>query len=101
MENFAKGGHLPQPLAKSPCLDQLRPFGVHIPEEGEASWRYVYLQRVSFVLMSESYEQAGKISSFAPVIVFFKVVFEEVVWDGLGLSLSAVQTAAVEAKLSR
>lgn len=51
--------------------------------------------------MSESYEQAGKISSFAPVIVFFKVVFEGVVWDGLGLSLSAVQTETVEAKLSR
>lgn len=60
MENFAKEGHLQQPLTKNPCLDQLCLVTVHVPEEGEEGWRCVYLRRISFVLMSESYAQAGK-----------------------------------------
>lgn len=60
VENFAERGHSRQPLTKNPSLDQLCPVRVHVPEEGEAGWRYVYLQRISFVSMSESYAQARK-----------------------------------------
>lgn len=37
VENFAKGGHLGQPLTKSPSLHRFCPFRAHIPEKGEAS----------------------------------------------------------------
>lgn len=60
VENFAKGGHLQQPLPKSPSLHPCCPFTPHVAEEGEATERCVYPRSVSSVLMSESYDQAGK-----------------------------------------
>lgn len=61
VESFAEGGHKQLSLQESPSfLATSVPAGRTSLEKSEASSRYVYPQRVSFDLMSESSALAGK-----------------------------------------